>query len=118
MRAKDKREVEKILQKTGKTKVFVYKLFAVLIFLLIKQHLKEIDEIAIDQEYPGKENLIRSFLIREIKKIRPNFSSESVVFKQIGKKSRAHFVAYGVIANQKQPGKIVGVREILKFFIK
>lgn len=118
IRAKDKREIEKVFQRTGKPKIFVYKLFAILIFILIKEHLRKIDEIVIDKEYPGKDNLIKSFLMREIKKVRPDFLPQAIIFKQIGKKSRAHFVAYGVIANKKQPDKVVGVKTILRFLIK
>ena len=55
MRAKDKREIEKVFQRTGKSKIFIYRLFAILIFLLIKGHLRKIDEIVIDKEYPGKD---------------------------------------------------------------
>lgn len=89
-----------------------------MIFILIKEHLKKIDEIAIDKEYSGKDTLIKSFLMREIKKVRPDFPPHAIIFKQIGKKSQAHFVAYGVIANKKQPDKVVGVKEILRFLIK
>ena len=61
--AKDKREIQKIFRKIGKSRIFVYRLFSILIFLLIKDHLKRIDQIIIDEEYPGKENLIKNYLI-------------------------------------------------------
>lgn len=118
IKAKEKREIQKIFRQDGKPDMFVYKTFAILVFLLIKEHLKKINEIIIDKEYPGKDNLIKSFLMREIKKVRPEFSPQAIIFKQIGKKSQAHFVAHGVIANKKQPDKVVGVKEILKFLIK
>jgi len=88
MRAKDKREVEKIFKRTGKSKIFIYKLFAILIFILIKEHLKKIDEIAIDTEYPGKDNLIKSFLMREIEKVRPDFFPRKLYFLSRLAKSR------------------------------
>ena len=42
VKAKDKREIQKIFRKIGKPRIFVYRLFAILIFLLIKNHLKKI----------------------------------------------------------------------------
>jgi len=66
IKAKDKREIQKVFRQIGKSKVFIYKLFAILIFLLIKNHLKRLEEIIIDEEYPGKSALIKNFLLQKL----------------------------------------------------
>lgn len=115
---KDKREIQKIFRKIGKPKMFVYKLFAILTFLLLKKHLKKIDQIIIDEEYPGKSVLIKDYLLREIRKVRPNFSKENISFRAVGKRSKAHYLAYGVAIGKKLPDKTVNVKEILRFVVK
>jgi len=116
--AKDKREVQKVFRSAGKQKVFIYRIFAILIFLLIKDRLKRIHCIVIDEEYPGKSVLIKSFLLLEIRKINPRFPKENISFQKIGKKSRTHFLAYGAAIGRKQADLRVGSKEILRYMIK
>jgi len=118
IRAKDKREIQKIFRKIGKPRIFIYRLFAVLIFLLIKSHLAKINQVVIDEEYPGKSSLIKNFLLQEIRKVQPNFLANSIIFQRIGKKSRAHYLAYGVAIGKKLPDKTITAKEALKFIIK
>lgn len=99
--AKEKREVQKLFRRIGRSRMFVYRSFAILIFLLIRRHLKEIQKITIDEEYPGKESLIKNLLFQEIRAVNADFDKKNIVFRRIGKKSRAHFVAYGVAAGKK-----------------
>lgn len=115
---KDKREIQKIFRRVGKPKVFIYRLFAILIFILIKKHIKRIDQIIIDLEYPGKSNLIKNYLLQEIKKEQIEFLSGDISFKRIGKKSKAHYIAYGVAIGKKLPDRRVSVKEVLKFIVK
>jgi len=116
--AKEKREIQKFFRRIGKSRVFIYKVFAILVFLLIKNNLKEIDKIIIDEEYPGKNSLIKNFLLQEIRKIKPGFAKENIIFQKIGKKSRAHFLAYGVAVGKKKADTEVGAREILRMVVK
>lgn len=112
--AKNKREIQKFFRRIGKPRIFVYKTFAILIFLLIKNNLKEISQIIIDEEYPGKSPLIKNFLFQEVRKIKPSFSKQDIVFYRIGKKSRAHFLAYGAAIGKRKADMEVGAREILR----
>jgi len=116
--AKEKREIQKFFRKIGKPRIFIYRTFAILIFLLIRSSLKEIDEIIIDEEYPGKSALIKNFLFQEIKKINIIFPKERIKFKQIGKKSRVHYLAYKTAIGLIQPDIKVGAREILRMIVK
>lgn len=54
IKARDKREIQKIFRKIGKRKIFIYRLFAILIFLLIKKHLKKISQMIVDFEICSK----------------------------------------------------------------
>ncbi len=118
IKAKEKREVQKVFRKINKPRVFVYRVFAVLIFLLVKPELKRVTTIIIDIEYPGQSGLIKHYLLQEIKKVVPNFRKENIVFQEIGKKSRAHYVAYGVSSGKRAADMVVTARDILKFVIK
>ena len=115
---KDKREIQRIFREAKKPRIFVYRLFATLIFILIKKHIRRINQVTIDLEYPGKSYLIKNYLYQEIRKIKPNFPAENIVFKRIGKKSKAHYVAYGIAIGKKLPNKIVSIKEISKFIVK
>lgn len=116
--AKDKREIQKIFRKIGKSRVFIYKLFAILIFLLIKKHLKKIDQIIIDVEYPSWGHLIKDYLVKEIKRVKPDFKPENISFKLIGKRSKAHLIAIEVARKKMSPNLKVGVKEIFKHITK
>jgi hypothetical protein len=74
--------------------------------------------IIIDEEYPGQSGLIKHFLLQEIRKTKPEFFKRNIIFREIGKKSKAHFVAYGVTNGRRQPDKICTSRELLRFFVK
>ena len=61
---------------------------------------------------------IKDYLLREIRKVRPDFSKHNISFKIIGKKSKAHYLAYGVAIGKKMPDKTVSAKEILRFVVK
>jgi len=116
--SKDKKELQAIFRKISKPRIFVYKLFAILIFLLIKNYLNKITQIIIDTEYIGQEPLIKSFLLREIQKVKPNFEKETIIFKGIGKSSRAHSLAYLTGKGKIKPNKEVEAKDILELILK
>ena len=91
--ARDKRAIQSVFRKIGQPKIFVFKLFAVAIFALIKDDLKKIDQIIIDREYIGYENLIKQFIQEVAQKNNNEIAKEDIHFRSIGKKSRAHRVA-------------------------
>jgi len=118
IKAKDKREIQKFFRRIGKSRVFIYKLFAILIFLAIKKHIKKIDQIIIDIEYPGWEHLIKDYLLSGIKRVKPNFDAKNISFKAIGKKSKAHLVAADVTHKKVKPDLEIKIKETLKYIIK
>lgn len=115
---KDKREIQDIFRKAGKPRVFVYRLFAILIFILIKKHIKQIDQMVIDLEYPGKSNLIKNYLFQEIRKEEKEFPKENIIFRRIGKKSNAHNKAYLTFKKKMKADIVATGEDILSFVIK
>lgn len=114
--AKDKRELQKVFRDAGKPLVFVYKTFALLVFLLIKDDLKNISQIIIDKEYPGWSFQIKDYLLQKIRKNRA-FAKEDIHFTEIGKKSKAHSLAYRIYAGKEKSDKIIRVDDIIKLLL-
>lgn len=90
---RDKRKVQQFFREIGQPKLYISKLFSVLIFYLIKDHYKNISYLIIDQEYPGHEKYIKNQILGIL--VANNFQIDdiSISFKEIGKTSKAHGVA-------------------------
>jgi len=91
--AKDKKAVQKFFRELKKPKLFIHITFAVLVYYLIRNDLKNHDQIILDREYPGYEKLIINKL-KEFLEKEANIEGLSITVSQIGKKSRAHDLAW------------------------
>ena len=114
---KDKQILQKFFRDAGKPEMFIYRVFAILCFLLIKDHLLEIDGLTIDQEYLGKSSIIKDLILNLIRKENPNFNKSKIVFDHITKKSNAHWVAYETFTSKSTTGKVIKYKEVLKYLI-
>jgi len=90
---KDKKAIQKYFRGIGKPKLFIYITFVALVFCLLKNHIKNRDQIIIDREYPGYEKLIAK-KFRELVQKKLKTEDFTVTISQIGKKSRAHDLAW------------------------
>ena len=115
---KDKRTLQAFFRAAGKPRVFVVKVFALLIFILLRPYLKNIRCISIDREYPGWEHLIKDYLLREIRRLEPTFESHAITFVLVGKKSRAHHAALAVTHKKCKADMKVGASDILRYVVK
>lgn len=106
IKAKDKRQLQQIFRKAGKPKMFVVQTFSCLIYWLLKDFLSKVDQVIIDREYPGYENLIKSYLVQLAKHDSKDFSSDKIYFAEIGRKSPAHLKAYQDYRRKKADIKI------------
>lgn len=118
IKAKDKREIQDMFRKIGKPRMYIYRTFTELIYLLIRNDLNKIKEIVIDKEYPEKEALIKNLLLQRIKGKKSDFLAENISFTGIGKKSKAHLLGYLVYKNRRKADLEIVSKEILKFIIK
>lgn len=104
--SKDKKLIQKLFRQAGRPKIFVYRTFAVLIFLLLKDDIKNKDQIIIDKEYIGYEKLIKRFILELCQKFDLKIEPDSIHFKEIGKKSNAHKIAINSYRTKKGDIKI------------
>lgn len=93
IKTEEKRIVQRFFRKMGEPRLFAYLCFAAGIFILIKDKLNNRDSIVIDREYPGYEKLIVN-KVKEFIKENTNLKEIHVTVDQIGKKSKAHILAY------------------------
>lgn len=111
--AGEKQKLIKIMRITDfPKKIYVYRIFAALIYLLLSD--EEIVFVEIDKEYPGNESVIKDTLIylyRENKRKIPEIN-----FTLVGKESPAHIEALAVFQRIKKPGRIIKSEEILELF--
>ena len=114
IRAKDKQELQKIFRVAGKRRMFVYRVFAILVFLLIKDYLQKIDTITIDREYLGWEFQVKDYLLQEIGKVQPAFEAQRIHFAFIGKRSNAHMLAYQVTRKERKPDQVVTFAQVAR----
>lgn len=90
--------------------------FCILIFLLIRDHLKQIKYIEIDQEYIGREKDILTTL-NNIFTIE-SLNLPDINFVQVGKKSKAHKKAIAVFRKKEKAGKIISFQELKSIIFK
>ena len=102
-----KRKIQEVFHIHGFTSLFVYYLFSVGIFYLIKD-FKSKQEIIIDIEYPGKDKIISNFLEKF------NQLTHSIRFARIGNTPPAHYAAKDVFDKKKLPDKTLNLEDIIK----
>ncbi|MCI2429347.1 hypothetical protein LM602_06010 [Candidatus Acetothermia bacterium] len=109
--------IEAVRKQKGWTDVNDYlRLYSISIFLLLRDHLKQISEIVLDLEYPKKMGLVRSTLVEFISKTDPQLARTPIRVRRIGKTSRAHYKANAVYRGEQPADRWVQAKEILDLF--
>jgi len=117
MKAADKRRVQAVFRDVGKSKMFAYKTFAILIYLLVKDEVREVTEVVIDPEYPGHEHIIKNILLQIMRRHHRFVGRERIHFRSIGKHHAAHKLAIEVFRGRRQPDLIVAFHDVLEFIV-
>jgi hypothetical protein len=112
--AREKRKLQQIFREAGKSGTFPYRIFAALIFLTLEDNLDQISEIIIDEEYTGKNEIIKLFLIRFIRSVQPHIALPHITFRQIGRQSPAHDAAYLAFTKQRSVNRTVTTQEVFR----
>jgi hypothetical protein len=99
-----------LLKKMGKRQAR-YKILARGIYHCIKDYLDKDKQIIIDEEYRKHGRDIKNYLLNELRKDKPFFDKKLIISKQIGKKSRAHKLAYQTFCGKLKPNKILTEKE-------
>lgn len=116
LRAKAKRQLQERCRANLQGRLFVYRTFAALIFLLIKNAKIILVDIVIDQEYPGKEKIIKDILLEFLRK--NNLPEPHISFARIGSRPKVHYLAYNVFTGKSQTNKMASLKELEKLVIK
>lgn len=114
--APEKQRLQKYFRKINKPRIYIYATFSILICLLIKNE-RNISEMIIDREYPGKEALIKNYLLTYFKKINRDIDKRSIYFRELGKKASVHELVVTSYRQKKADIKVTS-RDIIDFAIK
>lgn len=119
IKAHDKREIQRFFREANKPTIYVFKTFAVLIYLLIRDDLSRIDGIEIDREYPGKEWLVKQYLLQLIRRYHHSatFDKEAIDFCLVGKRHGAHKLAIEVFRQKASPDLVVSYEDVAKYLL-
>ncbi len=105
------------LRQTGEAGTTLYlKLFIIGLYLLLKEHTRDITYVTIDVEYPGHEAKIKEHLLNLLRRAGITASEANFGFQYIGKKSKAHDKALSVFTGATRPDKTISFREIVREF--
>lgn len=110
IKAKTKRQVKEIFRRNGQIRNFVLFTFSAGLAILLRRNLK-IGKVMIDQEYSGKEAVIKSIILdilHQEKRV------PDIHFGHIGKESRAHYRAALIGLGRANPQKVIEFEELLK----
>lgn len=110
--AKVKRQLKETFRRQGKTKLFMFRTFAVAVTLLLKKSGLKPQVIVIDLEYPGHEQLIKDIIWKNVK------YKVEIDFKSIGKNSPAHETAYFTLKKKLKEDKLISFEKIARLAIK
>jgi hypothetical protein len=88
-------------------------LFAACVFLLLRGHLEQIQQVTVDNEYDGRQDDIKSFLLEYIRRKDPSFAPERIEIRAIGKRSPADHLAGAVRRGKREADRVITVGELL-----
>lgn len=104
--ARTKRQLKEHFRRNGRLKQYAPLVFASLIIKIVNLVSFRVQDVVIDIEYPGYELKIQELL--------RHFSPEiKVYFASIGKKSPAHYAAYGVFIGKKKEDAAIKTQDVL-----
>ncbi len=115
---REKRILQGYFRRANKPTMFVLQTFSTLIFLLIKDDLDHIGSLIIDEEYEGRHNIIKKYLLQILKQIDYEFDPKRIHFACIGKKSSAHKKAISVFRKKQKADIVVTSKDVLKWVEK
>ena len=120
--AKEKRNAEHLLfekrKKRKSIKLIRVRIFATLVFLLIKDDTTRLNSITIDLDYYGHDNNIRTDILTLCRKHNIPIHKYQIRFAMVGKKSPSHKEAYAVFTGKKKPTFRVTGLDILECWQK
>lgn len=96
----------------NKIKQLKYKLFCIGVYYCIEKFLKKPQLIMIDDEYHGRNNLVKSILVSYIRRKYKDFDERLIQFRNIGKNSNAHHVAIETFRGEHKPNDVLTEKQV------
>ncbi len=91
------------------------KVFVTAVFVLIKDFVNPRFVLTIDREFDGRDNDLKSMLLRLIRTVDATYPSDNIVILSIGRRSPAHALAYGVYKKRTPPDRVVKAEDLLPY---
>ena len=117
-----KREALELLRtkrrRSRNSKVVYWQLFVVGLHLLLREYWHRLEHVTIDTEYTGREIEIRGMLLMLIRVEQPGYPSKRISFRQVGKSSPAHHLAWQVHRGLREADHRITLEEILALLQK
>lgn len=114
---KIKRKLQEEFRKQGKPRLFVYRVFAAGAVLLLKHAcLNNLAKITIDEEYSGKQKILKSMFLEMWSRYFQ--ATPEISFEKIGRKSNAHHISYLTMKGKLPANKNLSYGEIRKLALK
>lgn len=88
--------------------------FAACVFLLLENHLGQMDRVIVDNEYDGQGDDIKAFLLRHIWKRESRFEPWRIEVASIGKGSSAHNRAWSARKGKGAINRTITTQELLE----
>ncbi len=95
---------------------FYIQLFAVSLYLLLKDHIQSLYPAYIDNEFLGREKEIKRYLLNLFQRRGYKVDTNQIQFTHIGKHSEAHILAIETFRGKRKPNKVITAEEILNEF--
>ena len=116
----NKRKLIRLLRGGGRKGTWFYpRIFAAALYILLKPTLKRKPIIWIDDEYTGKQTIIKGLIIRFAKRDNNiDIGWEQIKFKLVGRKSKAHWLAIDALRGKIEADQKITAEEILKILEK
>lgn len=115
VRAEVKMTVRDALKQRGvKTRMIMIRMFVGAIVMALRDNLRTIDSLTIDEEYIGYEAEITSLLIDRLRSLDLQLDPHLIPVARVGKKSPAHHAAIRVTRKQVQADLTPTATELLE----
>jgi len=114
---KIKRKLQEEFRKQGRPGLFVYRTFIAGVVLAFKYaQLKNLSQIVIDEEYCGKDKMLKSMFLE----MWSRFFREipEISFDKIGRNSKVHNICYLTMKGKYKPDRIVRFEEVKRLALK
>lgn len=110
-----KREVWNELRARGvKGKMISLRMFVAGLYLLLEDYVEKVWAVSIDIEFPGRDSEIKGLLLNLIFQRVSHFRKEQISFRQIGRGSPAHHIAWLTYRGEREAERKVTAGELLR----